>query len=182
MWSEFLTDQTAYCREFMDFNDVIYPENISFAMDASGTLGFGGRCGTSWMQGAWGNLVNDLNPSIEYLELFALVAGVLAWMHKYANRKVVLYTDNKSVYFMVNKTSGGSKNCMVLIRKLVIHCLKFNVRVYARHLKSKQNAIADSISRFQHKRFLRLTRKLKMDKFPTPIPEEIWPFDKIWIK
>ena len=185
MWATFLQDQSAYCRSFMDFSTTLKPEDIHFVMDASKnpSLGFRGHCGAQGMQARWSGLIESYNPSFEYLELLALVAGILAWIHLFENRRVILYTDNKSVFFMINKTSRGCKNCMVLIRKLVMHCLKHNIRVYARHLKSKKNGIADSLSRFQSQRFKRLTRKkgLKMDKVQTLVPEEIWPFSKIWI-
>ena len=155
MWQEFLQDQSVYCQDFMDFSNTVIPEEIFFAMDASKNpnLGFGGHCETDWMVQSWDGLIEELNPSIKYIELFALVTGVLAWIDKFKNRKVVLYTDNKSVFFMINKTLGSCKNCMVLIRIMVMHCLKFNVRIFARHLKSRLNAAADSLSRFQFKCF-----------------------------
>ena len=132
MWDTFLQDQSAYCRTFMDFSATVKADDIAFAMDASKNLklGFGGRCGKNWMFAAWNGLIKKCNPSIEYLELFALVAGVVAWIYQFQNRKVILYTDNQTIFHMINKTSGSCKSCMVLIRILVIHCLKYNVRVY----------------------------------------------------
>ena len=107
-------------------------------MDATknDSLGFGGRCGSSWMQQKWNGFIKACNPSIQYLELFALVAGILAWIHKYPNRTVIVHTDNKNVRSIVNKNSSGCKNCMVLVRKLVLHCLIHNVKLKAVYLKS----------------------------------------------
>ena len=78
MWKAFLLDQTAFCRPFEDFNDRILAEDIDFAMDASknSTLGFGGHCGTNWMQAKWGRFIETCNPSIQFLELYALNARV----------------------------------------------------------------------------------------------------------
>ena len=156
MWQKFLSEQTVYCRDFMDFASNIKLTNIYFAMDASknSKLGFGGHCGTQWMQAAWGEqTINELDPSIAYLELFALVAGVLAWVREeYRNKFLVIFSDNKNVKAMVNKSSTGCRNCMVLVRILVLHCLNFNIRLKVRYLESAKNKIADSLSRFQSKK------------------------------
>ena len=186
MWQQFLMQQEVYCRDFMDFSQEMTYQEIQFAMDASRNclLGFGGHCGPSWMKGAWNGLIEKLEPSIEYLELFALVAGVLAWGDRISNRRVVLYSDNLSICYMVNQTSSTCKNCMVLIRKLVLHCLMINTRIIVRHLPSASNEIADSLSRFEMARFEKVSkaRGLKMEKYSTKIPESIWPFEKMWME
>ena len=168
----------------MDFETRLRPDDIFFAMDAlkNVDLGFGGHCQKSWMQASWGEFIHKNNPSIQYLELFALVAGVLAWIHRFPNKMVILYTDNKNVKSIVNRTSSGCKNCMVLVRLLVIHCLRYNVRVFAEYLTSKSNEIADSLSRFQERKFARLRRKFDMDRNQTEVPSQIWPVEKIWIE
>ena len=86
-------------------------------MDASKNrkLGFGGHCGINWMQARWGSFIQNCDPSIQFLELYALTAGVLAWIHQFRNKTVVIYTDNQCVRSMVNNTTSGCKNCMVLI-------------------------------------------------------------------
>ena len=77
--------------------------------------------------------MQENQPSIEYLELFALVAGFLAWGHCFQNRKIILFTDNSSVRDMVNDTASRCRNCMVLIRLLVLEGLVWNVRIRAKH-------------------------------------------------
>ena len=69
---------------------------------------------------------------------------------------------------------------MILIRLLTIQGMKHNVRIFAKYVPTKINGIADSLSRGQWSRFMNLTRKMNMEKFPTEIPEEIWPIQKIW--
>ena len=99
-------------------------------MDASknADLGFGGYCEDQFMQGAWGRcLFEHLDPSIQYLELFVLTAGVIQWAHKFVNKRIVVFSDNNSVVSMVNSTSSSCKNCMVLIRILVLHSMVHNV-------------------------------------------------------
>ena len=186
MWSKFLTHQTAYCREFTDFSKKIKLKNIYFAMDASknDSLGFGGHCGKFWMQQAWLGAVTRLNPSIQFLELYALVARVLAWIQMFKNQSVIVYTDNKSrsIHSMVNKTTSGCKRCMVLVRILVMHCLKLNVRLRARYIETKHNKIANSLSRFQKFYFNKLALKAGLYETPTPVPKILWPVNKIWLQ
>ena len=112
---------------------------------------------------------------------YAVVAAVLAWMDRFANRRVVIFVDNMSVKFMINNNSSKCKNCMVLIRILVLHSLRHNVSIYAKHVKTLNNGIADSLSCFQTSRFRRLTKRLKMDPEPNPIPDQIWPISKVWL-
>ena len=183
-WLVFLQNNAIFCRGFMDFSKKWNAEEISFYMDASKNrkLGFGGFCEQSWMQYKWMDIIEKYDPSIEYLELYAVVAGVLAWIHRFANKRIILFTDNESAQAMINKTSSNCKNCMVLIRILVLHSMIHNVRIYAKHVSSSDNGIADSLSRFQNERFRRLTRELNFEEFPTMISSEIWPINKIWIK
>ena len=152
-------------------------------MDAlkNADLGFGGYCEDQFMQGAWGrSLIELLDPSIQYLKPFALTAGVIQWAHKFVNKRIVIFSDNNSVVSMVNSTSSSCKNCMVLIRILVLHSIVHNVHIYAKHVLSKDNDIANSLSRFQANCFLQLTANKPMSR--VPVPMEIWPFDHIWIK
>ena len=48
---------------------------------ASKFLGIGGIFGNRWIVTKWGeDFMEKYQPSIEYLELYALVAGVLTWV------------------------------------------------------------------------------------------------------
>ena len=66
-------------------------------------LGFGAYCDTEWTYGQWDRLFMErYEPSIEYLELYALLIGVLNWSRLFKNRCIILFCDNQSVVFMVN--------------------------------------------------------------------------------
>ena len=82
-WLSFLTtSSSAFCRPFFDFdNETIY-DPIQFATDASANpeLGMGGVCGTSWFIQQWNeNFIVKNQPSINYLELYAVTVGILSW-------------------------------------------------------------------------------------------------------
>ena len=96
-WRLFLHHPSAFCRSFIDFDKTWNADDIDFYTDASGKTGFGGICGTSWMFGFWSEKFLKYHPSIEYLELYALVAAVLAWIDRFYNQRVVIFCDNKSV-------------------------------------------------------------------------------------
>ena len=186
MWLKFINHPSAVARPFLDYTKTITADELDFYVDASKSeiLGFGGYSDSDWMQQRWGEgFIRIYDPSIEYLELYALTAAVVAWIHKFANRRIILFTDNESVKFMLNNNSSSCRNCMVLIRIIVLQSLIHNVRIYGKHVFSEENGIADSLSRFQHSRFKKLTKKrgLRMTVKPTPVPEQIWPIEKIWL-
>ena len=185
MWLEFLMHPTAaLCRPFMDYGKTWNAKEIEFFMDSSknAKLGMGGYCKTNWMIQQWdANFISEMNPSIEFLELYATTAGILAWIHEFSNMRIILFTDNISAMHMINSTSSRCKNCMILIRIIVLKSLLYNVRIYSKHVSSKKNSIADSLSRFQMRRFANLTRKKNMASHSTKISDEIWPMSKIWI-
>ena len=70
-----------------------------------------------------------------------------------------------------------------------------NVRVYVEHVRTEDNTLADHLSRIRIREFTKEERKMKvkclgkdadlpenlLDKFPTPIPDTIWPPSKIWM-
>ena len=122
--------------------------------------------------------IKEKNLSIGYLELYALLATVLNWIKKFRNRRIVLFCDNISVVHMVNNTSSSCKNCMVLIRKLVLISLIENVRIYTKYVASKDNTRADMLSQLKIQAFK--DKFPEADEFNTLVPEEIWPMRKLW--
>ena len=179
MWKLFIEHPSVYCRLFLDFTTQLIADQIDFYTDASGRIRFGGVSDIDWLHGLWDqDWLRLVNPSIEYLELYALVTCVLQWGFKYQNRRVILFCDNKSVVAMVNNTSSTCENCMVLIRKLVLHCMEINTRIFVKYVRTSDNKRADYLSRGGIKDF-------KMLGYPfaeqaTAIPTSICPPSKIW--
>ena len=66
-----------------------------------------------------------------------------------------MFCDNKSVVSMINATTSSCKNCMFLIRLLVLSGLVDNRRVFACHVRGRDNKLADSLSRLDLDRFWR---------------------------
>ena len=185
MWLAFLKHPAIFCRPFLDFSKFLVADEIDFYSDASGKIGFGAICGSEWMSEVWpAAFLKQFKPSIEYLELFAVTAAVLAWIHKFKNRRIVLFCDNQSVVDMINVTSTSCKNCMVLIRFIVLKGLLENVRVFAKHVRGVNNGLADSLSRQKMKLFRKQcdAENRRIQHTPTAVPSVLWPVDKIWKK
>ena len=62
---------------------------------------------------------------------------------------------------------------MVLVRDLVLSCLRHNILFRARHIPGLQNSQADYISRFQVERFKEIAPEA--DELPTPVPANLLP-------
>ena len=132
IWLEFLnaeeteSSQTVN-RLMMDFlSTSVTSEKICFYSDASGSeiLGYGALLGKNWINGNWEEgFVKTAKPSIEYLELFALVAGIMTWESKLRDCRIIVFCDNQSVVHMVNGMTSSCKNCMLLIRLLILNGL-----------------------------------------------------------
>ena len=81
---------------------------------------------------------------------------------------------------MVNASSSKCKNCMVLIRMLVLLSLKLNLRVFAKHVLGRTNLAADALSRMNFKKFRKVTKN--MERQPESLARELWPASKLWLK
>ena len=179
IWRKFLNYPDIFCRPFMEFGAAT-ADDICMYSDASGVIGFGALCDSSWLAGTWDQqFIKEQKPSIEFLELWALTAGVLSWIHRFKNRKIYLFCDNKTVRDAINRASSRCKNCMILIRLITLKSLLFNVRVYVKYVKSKDNILTDALSRGQMIRFR--SHGQHMDENPTPILGDIWPLSKVWM-
>ena len=121
---------------------------------ANPKLGFGCVLGNSWTWGKWDyELVTAAKLSIEYLELFALTAGVLTWEYELKNMRLLVHCDNMSVVEMINSNSSTCSMCMFLLRLLTLNGLKFNRKLTMVHIRSHLNILSDALSRSQWDRF-----------------------------
>ena len=186
VWATFLDtkDQLRFCRPFMDLHAFVYANMLNFYSDASlnPNFGFVMVFRDQWTYGRWGkDFILKNKPSIKYLELFALVAAVLMWGDDsdMINTRVIIFCDNEAVISMVNNMTSTCMHCMKLIRILTLNCLLYNRRIFVRHVPSKKNLLADSLSRMNLAKFWNHA-PCSMAKYPTKIPDEIWPVEKVW--
>ena len=186
IWLSFLQNQQVFCRPFLDCINTIDAQDIMFYTDSTANpdLGMGGICGPNWFIQRWNSqFIKQNNPSIQYLELYAVTTGILLWIRNFSNSQRIIYCDNQSAMNMINASSSSCKNCMVLIRIIVLECMMRNVKLTCHHVKSEHNVFTDSLSRGDIITFYSEIRKskLKINAEPDAIPEQIWPMEKIWL-
>ena len=188
MWKQFLTKPEAYCRPFQDFENLDAHDIFMFSDALKAVdLDFGALCQNDWMMAMWSdssisgqeNFIQQFDPSIAFLELFALTAGVIQWIYRFANKRVTLFCDNESVVQMINMGVSRCEKCMILLRLVTLESMTHNVRIFAKYIKSEDNFLADALSRGQ---MLWLWRHAleTMNKVQTPIPQVLWPVQKLF--
>ena len=185
VWLEFLNTRANHvvCQPMVDLTTTITADELLFFSDASAAehLGYGCIFWNRWLFGKWeDHFIKQKKPSIAFLELFALAAGVLTWKDSITNCQVILFCDNQSVVQMINNMSSKCGNCMTLIRMLVLDGLRNNRRIFARYISTKQNYLADSLSCLQIKKFHALVPS-GTNRYPDLIMEELWPISKLLI-
>ena len=148
------------------------------------TLGFGALFRSAWISKQWEpGFVEKFQPSIEFLEFYALCIGVFTWSRQLRHKRFILFCDNESVCNMVKNSTSSCKYCMTLIRRLVLRSLKFNFRVFTWHVSGVDNFLSDSLSRLNIKKFHRLAQmhQIKVDPNPTDLEvSELWPLSQYW--
>ena len=89
LWRKFLHHPSIYSRPFADFATGINATEVDMYSDASRNwkLGFAATFQISWCYSQWDyEFLSTVEPSIEYLELYAVVTGVIKWIHRFANK------------------------------------------------------------------------------------------------
>ena len=83
IWKTFLENYRAkaVCRPMIDLEKMEFTaEQLNFSSDTSAAkkLGFGAVFNQNWLFSQWEpNFIKQMKPSIEYLELYAVVAAIL---------------------------------------------------------------------------------------------------------
>ena len=165
----------------VDLGMHVTAETLKFYSDASANhkLGYGAVFDKKCLYNQWEhNYIKTYESSIEYLELYALMAAVLTWGHLIQNKRVIIFYDNSAVVQMINLSTSSCKNCMYLIRLLVLNGLVNNWRIFARHVTSKHNGPSDALSRLQLNWFHHLCPD--MEPQPCKVSHLVWPASNIW--
>ena len=175
------------CRPWVDLTVCKEAPELDFFTDASGgkeTGGCGGMLQNEWFKATWNpSFMEEKNPSIAYLELFALVSAVIIWKVKLANSRFTMFCDNQAVVEMVNNLTSGCQNCMYLLWILVKTSLLENFRIFAKYIRTDLNGRADALSRNDYDRFIKISEQMRIfpDRQGKSLPEALWPPEKIWI-
>ena len=167
-WLEFLSH---FNGRNMFLEDVWLSNTAIEMYTDSAPFGYGAIFGSRWLHHRFPLEWASLN--ICFLELVPIVVALYVWGGLLRNHSLLLFTDNEALVAVINKQSSPDTLIMKGIRKLVVACLKFNVRVRARHVAGAVNLKADALSRGLIEKFKILSPQSFQD--PTLIPDELLP-------
>ena len=186
IWEYFLSTPEAYSRPFIDLKGCESAVTLDWFTDSAKAQGkgFGGHYKSHWFHGVWDDdfLIQE-DPSIEFLELYAVTISILLWSKEHKNQRIVLFCDNESMVFMLNRQSSRCRNCLVLIRLITLQCLVNNVRIYTKHVRTFLNDRADALSRNKVWKFKQISERkgVSIDLFPTKIPQILANINNFWL-
>ena len=131
----------------------------------SSKSGFGARWDGDWLAGVWDQereqesityldhhwskspeeVVED--DDINILELWPVLASLDRWGEVWRDRKVVIWTDNTQVQSMILTGRSKSIKAMWWLRELFWRSCLYNIHIVSRRISTKQNLVADYLSR-----------------------------------
>ena len=151
---------------FFDLPDWAPVPDLFLSTDASGSLGYGAFYADEWFNGSWSATQRSL--SIAYKELFPIVIACHVWGGKWRYHRIQFCCDNQSVVAVISSGTSKNSHLMQLLRELFRCAARFNMKVTAKHVPGKDNAIAEALSRFNMLVFRQLAPKARPT--PTAIP------------
>ena len=101
--------------------------------------------------------------------MFPIVLSVAIW----ADRCVLLHTDNMALSEVINKKTMKDKELLILVCTLVLYCLRHNILFKAVHLPDVYNNKADALSWLQVDKFKFLDKDAELE--PTTVPQHLLP-------
>ena len=131
--------------------------NIKLYRDSAGCLGYAAVLGKRWFYEQWPDSWKSLNITI--LKLFPTVLATEIWGAIMCNHCIVFFLDNHAVVNSTNKQTSRDPKIMVLVRKLELNCLKYNILFKAKHIPGILNQECDLLSRLQVDKFTLLASR-----------------------
>ncbi len=101
-----------------------------------------------WFYTSWHVDHPDIVGShINCLECFTLLLAARRWKSHWANKHLVVYSDNTTTVSAINNGSSRSKDIMPYLRELFWLSVESNFHITARHLPGRLNILSDRLSR-----------------------------------
>ena len=110
-----------------------------------------------------------------------MVMALVTWGdHKeLCNDRITIFCDNEAVVHMVNKLMSSCHWCMKLLRILALEGLNKNRKIQVLHVVSKENYLADAISRMDWTRFWTKAPRATNEK-PDALDSRLCPVTKFY--
>ena len=107
-----------------------------------------------WMHSQWEEeFFHKFQPSIDFLELYGLLAGIVTWAPHLVDHTVLFPLDNTSTVFALRNKSSDIPQMLFLLHFLTLFCVTHNITILVRHVRSIHNKICDKLSLFQFQDF-----------------------------
>lgn len=131
------------------------------------SAGAGGHWGYSWFYLNWEvDCPDALNLHINEQEVLAVAFAAHYWAHHWANKRILIFSDNAVTVSALNKGTSRNNTVMRFLRYMFWLSAKYNFHITARHIKGTHNDRADTISRLHERSsFIRF-----LSKYPCPMP------------
>jgi len=97
--------------------------------------GYGAVFQSKWCYGAWS--VEFQAHQITFKELFSIALAIDTWGLQLSNKCIILHSDNSAVVHTINEQTSKDFNIMLLVRKMVLSCMKQNLSVKSAHIPGK---------------------------------------------
>ena len=88
--------------------------------------------------------------NINELELWPILIGVKLWIPELKYKSVQIYRDNTPVVHMIRKGVSSNATCMGCLRELFWVCKIYRIRLVPHYINTKNNLVADTLSRIQY--------------------------------
>ena len=154
-WTAFTTPWSG--RSFFLLPHWTPAPDLHLYTDSFSEIGFGAYLNGEWFHGRWPP--DQLHYSIQYKELYPIVVAAQVWGRRWTTLKVRFHCDNQAIVACLTSGSSHCPHIMHLLRNLFLLSA------------SNNNAIADSLSRFQMVEFRHLAPQAA--PHATPIPPSL---------
>ena len=166
-WKTFLPDWNG-CAYFIN-PSTIDAHDLELYTDASGCLGCGAFFQGCWFHHQWQpHQQLSKHISIQWQELFTIVAAALTWGHKWSTLKIRFFCDNLPIVQAWEGKTSRQPRIASLLRLLFLTAAKGNFTITLKHIPGINNPIADAISRQNFTLFFSLAPQAQWTPAPTP--------------
>ena len=94
--------------------------------------------------------------SINWRELFAVTVAAATFGHHWSAKRIMFHCDNQSIVDILCSGTSKSDLIMTLVRELFFIAAKYQFEMSACYVNTRDNSVADSLSRLQFTRFQKL--------------------------
>ena len=169
LWLNFLNSFNG--KSFFSSAKWLTSSNINLYTDSAGSLGYAAVLGKRWFFGHCPDSWKSLNITI--LELFPIVLQTEIWGAIMCNHCIVFFSDIHAMVNIINKQTSREPKVMVLVHRLVLNCLKYNILFKSKHIPGILNRECDLLSRLGIHKFKLLAPPA--DVQPNPVPSSLLP-------